>query len=71
MKNVHIQELEIWQMNGLNLTNIKLLHYFCLKHSKIGQIFMKGGPFICSHPVLLEQLHKKFEKNQTKIKRGY
>ena len=38
-------------MNDLNLTNMKLLHHFCLKHSKIGQICMRGGPFISSHPV--------------------
>ena len=44
-------------MNDLNLTNMKLLHHFCLKHSKIGQICMRGGPFISSHPVELGSAH--------------
>ena len=49
-------------MNDLNLTNMKLLHHFCLKHSKIGQICMRGGPFISSHPVLLTSDINKFSK---------
>ena len=30
---------------------MNILHMFCLKRRKTGQICMQGGPFISSHPV--------------------